>query len=83
MNQVLEVIYHDGVLTPLQPLDLPDNQRLEITLHMPTPILPPTNGHSLASELLRIGRECASLPVLDDRSPDVILGYDHYGVPQS
>jgi len=32
--------------------------------------------HRLAEELLRIGRECAALPVLDDRPAKVILGYD-------
>ena len=36
---------------------------------------------SVRNELLRIGRECAALPVLDPRSPDEILGYDDTGVP--
>jgi len=31
--------------------------------------------------LLRIGRECAALPVLDDRTADEIIGYDENGVP--
>lgn len=31
---------------------------------------------SLAEELVRIGKECAALPVLDGRAPDEILGYD-------
>lgn len=29
----------------------------------------------LAEELLRIGRECAALPILDDRDPDEIIEY--------
>lgn len=29
-----------------------------------------------------IVQECASLPVLDDRSPDEILGYDDQGLPR-
>ncbi len=37
--------------------------------------------HLLATELLRIGRECAALPVLDDRPAEVILGYDKNGLP--
>lgn len=37
--------------------------------------------YPLAEELLRIGRECAALPVLDDRPADVILGYDKNGLP--
>lgn len=36
---------------------------------------------SLQEELLRIGRECAALPVLDHRTPEEILGYDAYGMP--
>lgn len=36
---------------------------------------------SLKEELLRIGQECAALPVRDQRSPEEILGYDEHGVP--
>jgi antitoxin VapB len=28
-----------------------------------------------------IGERCAKLPVLDDRTPDEILGYDEHGLP--
>jgi antitoxin VapB len=35
----------------------------------------------LAAELLAIGRQCASLPQLDTRSADEILGYDDHGLP--
>ncbi len=35
---------------------------------------------SLKEELLRIGQECASLPLLDNRSPEEILGYNEIGV---
>jgi antitoxin VapB len=38
---------------------------------------------SIKQELLRIGRECAALPVLDPRQADEILGYDEVGLPQS
>lgn len=36
----------------------------------------------LAAELLRIGKECAALPVLDRRSPDEILGFGDDGLPR-
>jgi antitoxin VapB len=36
---------------------------------------------SLAEELVRIGKECAALPVLDGRTADEILGYDEDGLP--
>ena len=39
------------------------------------------NYPSLAAELMEIGRHCSSLPVLDPRSSDEILGYDENGLP--
>ena len=35
----------------------------------------------LVRELDGIAEFCSSLPVLDDRSPDEILGYDERGTP--
>ena len=40
-------------------------------------VLPP-----LADELNEIALRCARLPVLDDRSPDEIIGYDEHGLPR-
>ena len=39
------------------------------------------SGQSLAEELDDIALHCASLPVLDERRADVILGYDENGLP--
>jgi antitoxin VapB len=36
---------------------------------------------SLAEELEEIAKHCASLPVLDGRSAEEILGYDEFGLP--
>lgn len=36
---------------------------------------------STLDEILRIGQECAALPVLDSRTPDDILGYNEHGLP--
>ena len=36
----------------------------------------------LADQLDRIALDCASLPVLDPRTPDEILGYDENGLPR-
>lgn len=36
----------------------------------------------LSEELDRIAMHCASLPVLDSRTDDEILGYDDTGVPR-
>jgi antitoxin VapB len=38
-------------------------------------------GLSLSEQLGAIGRRCAALPVLDQRPPDEILGYDRHGLP--
>ena len=38
-------------------------------------------GRSLVDELDEIATHCAALPVLDDRSPEDIIGYDERGVP--
>lgn len=37
--------------------------------------------NNIANRLMEIGRRCADLPVLDDREPDAILGYDEHGLP--
>ena len=36
----------------------------------------------LADELEEIGEHCASLPVLDQRRAEEILGYDEAGLPR-
>lgn len=36
----------------------------------------------LADELDAIAKECAALPVRDDRTADEILGYDEHGTPR-
>jgi antitoxin VapB len=37
-------------------------------------------GRGLADRLLAIGEHCASLPDLDSRAPDEIVGYDESGM---
>lgn len=37
MERVLEAIYQNGVLTPLESLDLPEHQHVIITIHLPAP----------------------------------------------
>jgi antitoxin VapB len=39
------------------------------------------SGRRLADELDEIAEHCASLPVLDPRSAEEILGYDQHGLP--
>jgi len=38
--------------------------------------------HRLADELEEIAEHCASLPVLDSRRAEEILGYDEAGLPR-
>ena len=42
----------------------------------------PAKKQKLVDDLRAIGRRCAALPVLDDRSGDEILGYDENGIPR-
>lgn len=39
------------------------------------------DNRPMAERLMEIGRRCASLPVLDGRTPDEIIGYDENGLP--
>lgn len=41
-----------------------------------------TRGLALREEIRAIRQRCASLPVLDDRTADDILGYDQAGAPR-
>jgi len=36
----------------------------------------------LRDQLREIGRRCAALPTLDDRTADAIVGYDEHGLPR-
>lgn len=38
-------------------------------------------AESLADRLWYIGQECASLPILDNRTPEEIVGYNANGAP--
>ncbi|MEN8195954.1 MAG: type II toxin-antitoxin system VapB family antitoxin [Pseudomonadota bacterium] len=39
-------------------------------------------GRRLVDELDDIALRCAGLPVMDERAPDEILGYDEHGLPR-
>ncbi len=39
------------------------------------------NRAGVADALMQIARRCTSRPILDDRSPEAILGYDEHGLP--
>ena len=38
-------------------------------------------SRDLCAELDEIARHCASLPIVDNREPDDLLGYDKHGLP--
>lgn len=42
----------------------------------------PVTGQAVADKLRAISRDCSSLPLLDDRSADDILGYNDLGLPE-
>ena len=39
-------------------------------------------GRPSVEHLMAIARRCAARPVIDDRSPDDIIGYDERGLPR-
>jgi antitoxin VapB len=39
-------------------------------------------GRPSIEHLMAIARRCAARPVIDDRSPDEIIGYDERGLPR-
>lgn len=39
------------------------------------------NRTGVAAALMQIAQRCASRPVLDNRSPEAIIGYDEHGIP--
>jgi antitoxin VapB len=39
------------------------------------------NRTGVAAALMQIAQRCASRPVLDDRRPEAIIGYDEHGLP--
>jgi antitoxin VapB len=41
-----------------------------------------TKQRRLSDQLDEIARRCATLPDLDPRSPDEIIGYDEHGIPR-
>ncbi len=41
-----------------------------------------SRARRLSEELRIIGERCSSLPVLDDRPPEEILGYNEHGLPR-
>lgn len=45
-------------------------------------VAPRKRRRSLAADLNAIAKRIAALPVLDNRSPEEILGYDEHGLPR-
>ncbi|ETW99151.1 MAG: hypothetical protein ETSY1_16090 [Candidatus Entotheonella factor] len=39
------------------------------------------NRAGVANALMQVARHCNARPILDNRSPEAILGYDKYGLP--
>jgi antitoxin VapB len=44
-------------------------------------VRPELHEESRLQRMLEIARSAASLPIVDDRSEDEILGYDDHGIP--
>lgn len=40
------------------------------------------NRAGVANALMQVARRCNARPILDNRSPEAILGYDEHGLPK-
>ena len=61
------------------------NRHVKVIMLMPetTETAQAPSQIALKERLLTIAKRCASLPLLDRRTPDEILGYDEYGMPSA
>lgn len=60
-----------------------DPQHVKVIMLMPEKEETPSSvpQQTLKERLLVIGQRCAALPVVNQRTPDEILGYDNSGMP--
>ena len=61
------------------------NRHVKVIMLMPekTETVQAPSQIALKERLLTIAKRCASLPLLDRRTPDEILGYDELGMPNA
>lgn len=57
------------------------HQQVKVVLVFPEEKAGGGDNADLKDEILRIGEYCSALPLLDDRTPNEILGYDDRGLP--
>ena len=68
MNRTIEAIYRNGVLRPLQPLDLPEELRVILDIHIEDTRLP---GDSLAAwQAVYAGLSAADVSVVEQIARD-------------
>ena len=60
---------------------IPAHKQVKIILLLPEEDTSDNHHIDLKAELLKIGKSCSALPLLDNRAPDEILGYDNNGLP--
>ena len=49
---------------------------------IPVPAHRPKTPEEKIAAMTATSDRCAALPILDDRTPDEIIGYDEFGVPR-
>lgn len=75
--QTIHAIYENGIFRPTEPVELPDQCEVEITVHsQPTPA-----RHTTLARLAEIGRR---FPVNPELPEDLAAQHDHYlyGLPK-
>jgi antitoxin VapB len=79
-EQLARLLARRSATTPEQVLKEAVEARAREIGVMPQADRQPT-GKPSANRMLEISERFADRPVLDDRSPDDIIGYDKFGVP--
>jgi antitoxin VapB len=80
-NKEVEALARALARISKKPLTIAVRDSLARELERQKIIAAATPNTGMAERLMAIGREVAAMPVLDDRTPDEILGYDENGLP--
>ncbi len=72
----------DKVQIPSHLLDrIPAHRQVKVILLLPEEDVNNRHQTDLKNEILKIGKSCTDLPLLDKRIPNEILGYGENGLP--
>lgn len=81
MSITVDAIYENGILRPMQPLDLTDQERVRVTVELASHTPATSKSSSVRPSLAqRIAERARTLPpgALDSLPDDLATEHDHY-----